>query len=73
MHYALIRRGGAADDSSKYHPVDHSLAMDLAGGRRKFRPGLLGLYFSSGSTHFRLPSGDTIQKGVRRTANAMDR
>ena len=73
MHYESIRWGGAAGDSGKYHPVDHSSAMDLAGGRRKLRPGLLGLYLSSGSTDFRLPSGDTIRKGVRRTANAMDR
>ena len=73
MHYASIRRGGAADDSGKYHPVDHSSATDLAGGRRKFPPGLLGLYLSSGSTDFRLPSEDIIRKGVRRTANAMDR
>ena len=73
MHYASIRRGKAADDSGKYHPVDHSSAMDLAGGRLKLRPGLLGLYLSSGSTHFRLPIGDRILKGIRRTANAIDR
>ena len=73
MHYASIRRGRAADDSGKYHPVDHLSATDLAGYRREIPLRLPFLYLSSRSTDFRLPSGDMIRKGVRRTANAMNR
>jgi len=72
MHYVSIRRGGAANVSGKYHPNDHFSATDLARGRWKFRPALLVLYVSSRSIYFHLPSRDMIEKGVRRTATAMD-
>ena len=73
MHCALICQGGAADDSGKYHRVDHLSAPNLDGTTWNFRLGLLCLYIGVGPTDPRLPSGDIIGQGVRKVANALDR
>jgi len=71
MHYASICLGGAAEDSEKNHPADHSSASDLAGVRWRFRQELPCCYPSIGPTEFHLPRGDIVGQGVHKVANAM--
>ena len=73
MHCASIRQGGAADDSGKYHRVDHLSAPDLDGDSQNIRLGLPCLFPAIESTDPRLPIGDIIGHGVRKVANALDR
>ena len=72
MHCASICQGGAADDSGKYHRVDHLLAPDLAGDSQNIRLGLPCLFPVIESTDPRLLSGDIIGHGFRKVANALD-
>ena len=72
MHCASIRQGGAADDSGKYHRVDHLLAPDLDGDSQNFRLGLPCLFPAIKSTNPHLPSGNIIGHGVRKVANALE-
>ena len=74
MQCALIRQGRAADDSGKYHRVNHLLAPDLDGDSQNIRLGLLPCLFPAiESTDPRLPSGDIIGHSVRKVANTLDR
>ena len=72
MYCTMICRGGAADDSGKYHRVDHLSVPDLDGSSRNSRLGLPCLYIGVGPKDPRLPSGDIIRHGVRKVVNAMD-
>ena len=72
MHCAWISQGGAADDSGKYHRVDHLSAPDLDGDSQNIRLGLPCLFPAIKSTDPRLPSRDIIGHGVRKVANTLD-
>ena len=72
MHCASIRQGGAADDSGKYHRVNHLSAPDLDGDSQNIRLGLPCLFPAIESTDPCLPSGDIIGHGFRKVANALD-
>jgi len=72
MHCASIRQGGAADDSGKYHRVDHLLAPDLDGDSQNIWLGLLCLFPAIESTDPCLPSGDIIGHGVHKVVTALN-
>ena len=72
MHCASIRQGKAADDSSKYHRVNHLSAPDLDGDSQNIQLGLPCLFPAIKSTDPRLPSGDIIRHSVCKVANALD-
>ena len=72
MHCASICQGGAADDSGKYHRVDHLSAPDLADNSQNIQLGLTYLYIGVVPTDPCLPNRDIIEHGVRKVANAMD-
>ena len=73
MHCALICQGRAADDSGKYHRVDHLSAPDLDGDSQNIQLGLPCLFPAIKSTDPCLPSRNIIGHGVRKVANALDR
>ena len=72
MYCASIHQGGAADDSGKYHCVDHLSAPDFDGDSQNIRSGLPRLFPAIESTDPRLPSGDIIGQGVRKVSNVLD-
>ena len=72
MHCASICQGGAADDGSKYHHVDHLSAPDLDGDSQNIRLGLPCLFPAIESTDPRLPSGDIIGHGVHKVVTALN-